>query len=210
MLRVNDIELRVRTRRDGTQWVSRNDFDAAVGVEGGGRDALIAVSALGARLQQHVAAGMLSSRAARHIARNLRAPQPEAAKRDAPTAPTEIANLCAMYAAVKDDDVELGGRILRSLRAYEAQVAPLFDAAHGYVRVTQRVRQLHPDAAELDAEDARAIGRRAALLHVQRYGRVPPKIDQRVGDAVRQVNAYTQESAPHTLDVAIREYFEED
>lgn len=118
-----------------------------------------------------------------------------------------IQNLCQIYATVGEDDPALTGHIRDTFSAYARRVAPLYRDDAPYLRVSRRVRYLYPREPLPDGPEMQRIGKRAAELYVAVYGREPPKVYQQVGEYARLVNAYTEDTAPMTLDLAIKEFF---
>lgn len=80
------------------------------------------------------------------------------------------------------------------------------------VRVNRRARDLGHSLANLDQYEYRSmlkeVGIRASNLHRQVYGRKPKKIRMMSGGGrTTHFNFYSENTAPRTLDVAIREWF---
>lgn len=108
---------------------------------------------------------------------------------------------------------ELEERIInlnRILAAYTL-VHPLFqEDTTPTVRISRRIHQLYPNLTAQEVKDARLeIGERAADLYREVYGVAPPVMYAFAGNERRFINRFTEKTAPKTVDVAIRERFEQ-
>ena len=79
-----------------------------------------------------------------------------------------------------------------------------------WVRVSQRIREMEPQLSRKTIKRIRQeVGAVAADLHMQHYGVQPMRTLAYVGKDYRPINVYTEETAPHTLDLAIEHVLEE-
>lgn len=76
------------------------------------------------------------------------------------------------------------------------------------VNISDRVRLIHPHfAGDIPRDTLLEIGRLARIYHLQEYHCNPPKGQRIINGKLKDVNLYTEETAPSTVDRAIREFF---
>jgi hypothetical protein len=74
------------------------------------------------------------------------------------------------------------------------------------VNVSDRIRHFFPDyQGDVPKETLFEIGRLAKEYHIEYYGTPPTKTQRTIDGQEKYINVYTEETAPNTLDRAIRE-----
>ena len=109
------------------------------------------------------------------------------------------------------DDESLQRRILTQMCNQQRRIERLCNSdpedADAPVYASSRVLQLLPDA-DISDEQLYEIGKLASRYYYAKYRMHPLKVPRYIGGRSVLVNKYTAKTAPHTLDVAIRDVLE--
>lgn len=75
------------------------------------------------------------------------------------------------------------------------------------VIVTERIRKITGIDGTIERQALYDIGRRAKELHIEYYKTPPRKVPKEIEGNTKYINVYTEQTAPKTLDVAIKEFY---
>lgn len=118
--------------------------------------------------------------------------------------------LVAFYNSLPDKNTPYAASILGKCQRVADRLEPSEVGDAGdldqVVNMTDRIRLLRPGRT-IEREDLFEIGQRAKELHIEVYDTPPRRIRRKLQDGERFINVYTEETAPKTLDVAIKEHW---
>jgi len=124
---------------------------------------------------------------------------------------TTLNALTYMY-SVMDKNNPYANILLDKMKRVVERIEPTEEADGQYpnldtlVSVADRIRHFYPDIrGDIPKDTLFQVGKLAKEYHIEKYRTPPRKIERIIDGASIMINAYTEETAPDTLDRAIRE-----